>query len=189
MSANSWHIHLTDARPVTIQNITELSEWCRGSIKGTKLPPHEQAIDFHSNDVGHRAEVGEWITKDVNGNFARARFQDLLPDYKHLVFNPDYATARYGRIADARRVTFSNMEEIALWCGGNVTVAQLPDYPRGIRFWDESEHRWMFAEANEWIIKDLSGEFFSLPQAQFHLAYQPHWHSAQKRDAARRERP
>jgi hypothetical protein len=60
---------VVEAHRLTINNINKIAEWCRGSVKGIKLPIEEQVIDIETLEGTMRADVGDWIIKGVNGEF------------------------------------------------------------------------------------------------------------------------
>lgn len=166
---------IIEARPLTPYNIEDLAKWCNGSIKGVQLPKHLQAIDCWFDDAEHRIEMGHWAAKTTEGKIVVATYHELLDECPNLIFNPCCTESHHhGVIADARRVPFLKMEEIAQWCGGDVVEPRQPEYSRGIRFWSEVDERWLFANANDWIIKTPEGEFDLMDEQQFRQCYQPH---------------
>lgn len=56
-----------EAYQLTIDNMEKLAEWCKGSIKGTKLSPEKRIVQFYNQyyPAGEcDVEVGDWIVKD-----------------------------------------------------------------------------------------------------------------------------
>lgn len=58
-----------EAQRVTVNNLDQIANWCRGSVKGTKLPLHERVVDIQTLEGEMRADVGDWIIKGVKGEF------------------------------------------------------------------------------------------------------------------------
>ena len=57
------------AQQVTAKNIYEVSKWCGGSIRGTRLPPEEQEIELWVFDSDQRAKVGDWIIREGGNHY------------------------------------------------------------------------------------------------------------------------
>lgn len=54
------------ARQITIENMEELASWCRGAIKGTKLPAERREIEIYTVDAEYSAEVGDFLVYNVD---------------------------------------------------------------------------------------------------------------------------
>lgn len=56
---------LVDAIRVTEENLEEIAELCKGSVRGTRLPPKDRIIEFHNklHDSTLHVNVGEWLMK------------------------------------------------------------------------------------------------------------------------------
>lgn len=50
-----------EAKKVTIENMSMVETWCRGSIKGTALPENERIIAVQTPMCEEEAEVGDYI--------------------------------------------------------------------------------------------------------------------------------
>lgn len=56
------------AKLLTTDNIEEVARWCEGSVKGIKLPKHQQVVEFFTPDAEEiRAEIGDVIIKFLDG--------------------------------------------------------------------------------------------------------------------------
>lgn len=58
-----------EAVQITPDNLESVEAWCRGSIKGTKLPREERCIDIQTLEGEMRADMGDWVIKGVAGEF------------------------------------------------------------------------------------------------------------------------
>jgi len=47
----------------------ELADWCKGSIRGTRLRAEMREIAIQTLEGEMRADVGDWIIKGVDGEF------------------------------------------------------------------------------------------------------------------------
>ena len=47
----------------------DLAFWCKGLVRGTKLPAEMREIEIPTLEGDHRAVVGDWIIKGVKGEF------------------------------------------------------------------------------------------------------------------------
>jgi hypothetical protein len=81
------HNYRLEAVQVTAANITPVTNWCWGSIKGIRLPPEEQVIDisaaYSDNNEEQRARVGDWI---VQVSMAPDIFRVVPPDRFALIY-------------------------------------------------------------------------------------------------------
>lgn len=51
-------------------NLDEAAAWCRGNVKGIRLPPEQRVIDFYDqNQSEQRAACGDWIVRSPAGEF------------------------------------------------------------------------------------------------------------------------
>lgn len=51
-----------EAVQVTVANLAEVAEWCKGSVHGTLLPEGQRIIETHSiHGEELTANVGDWI--------------------------------------------------------------------------------------------------------------------------------
>lgn len=69
-----------EAEKLSVTNIDRLEEWCRGSIKGTKLPKDMQVIDIQTNEGEMRASMGDWIIKEPFSSKSGRLFYPCKPD-------------------------------------------------------------------------------------------------------------
>lgn len=58
-----------EAAKVTVSNMTRVEDWCKGSIKGTSLPPEERVIEVQTLAGEMTAEIGDYIVKFPQGEF------------------------------------------------------------------------------------------------------------------------
>jgi len=58
-----------EAQQLTVFNLEELEQWCKGSIKGLRLPANQRVIDIQTLEGEMRAQIGDWIIKGVKGEF------------------------------------------------------------------------------------------------------------------------
>lgn len=58
-----------EAQQLTVFNLEELEHWCKGSIKGLRLPANQRVIDIQTLEGEMRAQIGDWIIKGVKGEF------------------------------------------------------------------------------------------------------------------------
>lgn len=58
-----------EAQQLTVFNLEELERWCKGSIKGLRLPANQRVIDIQTLEGEMRAEIGDWIIQGVKGEF------------------------------------------------------------------------------------------------------------------------
>lgn len=54
------------AHQLTVNNLEELASWCKGSIKGTKLPPERRELEIYTADAEYSAEIGDFIVYNVD---------------------------------------------------------------------------------------------------------------------------
>lgn len=47
----------------------ELADWCKGSIRGTRLRAEDREIAIQTLEGEMRAIVGDWIIKGIKGEF------------------------------------------------------------------------------------------------------------------------
>lgn len=61
-----------EAHRVTVEDMEKIAQWCRGSIKGTKLPPEHRIIEIFCSYVQSElcAEVGDWIVSYGSQGFS-----------------------------------------------------------------------------------------------------------------------
>lgn len=59
-----------EAVQLTIDNIEKVAKWCKGQIKGIKLPLEERVIDIQILEGEIRANYGDWILKSLKEGFA-----------------------------------------------------------------------------------------------------------------------
>lgn len=71
-----------EARELTVDNLEELEAWCKGSIKGTKLPREQRVIDIQTLEGEMRAEIGNYIIKGVKGEFYPCRADIFKATYE-----------------------------------------------------------------------------------------------------------
>ena len=72
-----------EARQLTVFNLEELEAWCKGSIKGTRLPAKERIIHIETLEGEMTANIGDWIIKGVKGEFYPCK-----PDIFELTYEP-----------------------------------------------------------------------------------------------------
>lgn len=56
-----------EAYKLTVENMSKLAEWCKGSVKGTSLPPEDRIVQFYSPyyPAGEcDVEIGDYIVKE-----------------------------------------------------------------------------------------------------------------------------
>jgi hypothetical protein len=70
-----------EAKQLTTDNIKELEEWCKGSIKGVKLPLDQQVIDIRTLEGEMRANMGDFIIQGLKGEFYPCK-----PDIFHMKY-------------------------------------------------------------------------------------------------------
>lgn len=58
-----------EAYQLTIETLETVERWCGGQIKGMKLPPEHRCIDIQTYKGEIRAEIGDYIVKDIDGEF------------------------------------------------------------------------------------------------------------------------
>jgi hypothetical protein len=58
-----------EAVRLTPENLTEVENWCQGSVKGTSLPAEHRCLDLQNGHGEVRAEIGDWIVKGADGQF------------------------------------------------------------------------------------------------------------------------
>ena len=54
-----------EAMQVTVFNLDEVVEWCKGELFGSRLNAKDRAIKFN----GYEARVKDWIVRDDHGIF------------------------------------------------------------------------------------------------------------------------
>jgi hypothetical protein len=80
---------------LTSSNLEQAEEWCKGSIKGTKLPREKRSIDIQTLEGEMRAEQGDWIIKGVKGEFYPCK-----PDIFEATYEPCAAPRGAGEISN-----------------------------------------------------------------------------------------
>lgn len=78
---------IVEARQLTPENITQLEEWCGGSIKGVRLPKDQRVIDIQTLEGEMRAEMGDWIIQGIKGEFYPCK-----PNIFELTYEPERQT-------------------------------------------------------------------------------------------------
>lgn len=77
---------VVEAVLLSTDNIKEVERWCKGSIKGTSLPVHEQVIEMYTPDDGEvTAEIGDMVVKFSDGYCSKMnvdRFHELYQEAK-----------------------------------------------------------------------------------------------------------
>ena len=76
---------LVDAVKVTEENLEEVALLCKGSVRGTKLPPKDRIIEFHNKlyDSTLHVNVGEWLMKGKDeGDFYPCKDEVFLQKYE-----------------------------------------------------------------------------------------------------------
>lgn len=58
-----------EAHQLTPDNIHWIELWCKGSIRGTRLPVEEQVVETHTLEGEMRAEMGDYVIKGIKGEF------------------------------------------------------------------------------------------------------------------------
>ena len=73
---------------------------------------------------------------------------------------------------EAVKITVNNMEEVALWCGGEVKGYRLPDAYRSIEFYNRKGKQ--TARLNMWVYHEAAAlyDFFTLIGIEFMDRYE-----------------
>ena len=50
------------------ENLEAVESWCRGSIKGIKLPRNKRCVDIQTDEGEVRVEMGDWVVYDPATN-------------------------------------------------------------------------------------------------------------------------
>lgn len=58
-----------EAEFITEGNMDRVAEWCRGSVRGIKLPPKDRVIQIQTLEGELEIGPGNWIIKGVEGEF------------------------------------------------------------------------------------------------------------------------
>lgn len=58
-----------EAHQLLPDNLEQLERWCKGSIKGTKLPRNERCIDIQTFEGEMRVHMFDWIIKGIKGEY------------------------------------------------------------------------------------------------------------------------
>ena len=58
-----------EAHQLTVDNMEFVEAWCRGSIKGIKLPVEDRCIDIQTLEGEMRANIGDYVIKGIQGEF------------------------------------------------------------------------------------------------------------------------
>ena len=43
-----------------------MASWCKGGIKGTKLPPERRELEIYTVDAEYSAEIGDYIVYNID---------------------------------------------------------------------------------------------------------------------------
>lgn len=60
---------VVEARQITLSTLEDVAAWCKGSIKGIKLPRELQVIEIYTLEGEMRADIGDFVIKGVEGEF------------------------------------------------------------------------------------------------------------------------
>lgn len=68
-----------EAVQVTVANLEEVADWCKGSVHGTLLPEGQRIIEVH-NAHGEEltASVGDWIVSHPTLGISNLRYADEI---------------------------------------------------------------------------------------------------------------
>lgn len=58
-----------EAVQITERNTTVVAGWCRGRVRGTKLPASERFVQIDTLEGEMVGNIGDWIIKGVQGEF------------------------------------------------------------------------------------------------------------------------
>lgn len=58
-----------EAHQLTVENINQLAHWCKGHVKGTKLPVKDQCIEIQTLEGEMEANIGDYIIKGIENEF------------------------------------------------------------------------------------------------------------------------
>jgi hypothetical protein len=85
------NIHKFKKRPVVIEavrlsedNLEQVEKWCKGSIKGIKLPRYQQVIDIQTLEGEMRATIGDWIIRGIKGEFYPCKNEIFMDCYEEV---------------------------------------------------------------------------------------------------------
>jgi hypothetical protein len=68
-------------------------------------------------------------------------------------------------VIEAREVTYEELDAVARWCGGDVTI------PSGLNI--PTLEGTMHAQMHDWIIRGVQGEFYPCKPDIFEATYEP----------------
>lgn len=77
-------VPIYQANQLRADNLEELRAWCNGSIKGIRYPRHQRVIDIQTSYGEMRAEVGDWILQESDGNFYAIKGAEFHKLYEEI---------------------------------------------------------------------------------------------------------